>query len=79
MDNSSTVEPNKQAELKLASEKDHEPAGLDIIDKLLPKICESELGKECEVSVHFHVFIPPPRDVLKTKAKSVGAPSPNGK
>jgi hypothetical protein len=84
MNNSATVDPTKNDESKSASKKDIEPASrsdtaLEMINKLLPRICESELGKACEVSVNLHLFIPPSNNVWKSKSKPVGSPSPNGK
>ena len=80
----STTESKKQDETNAPPEIDREPtrhpdAALEMIEKLLPKICESQLGKACEVSVNFHVYIPPPNRFLKSKAKAAGAPNSNEK
>ncbi len=72
MDNSATVEPTKHDESISGSEKDRErdrrpDTALEMVNKFLPKICGSELGKECEFSVDFHVFIPSPHKALRSK------------
>ena len=60
-----TTESKKQDETNASPENDREPttqrpdAALETIRKLMPELCESELGKACEVSVNFHVYIPP--------------------